>query len=374
MEVGLRLIAWLETFEKAPQLREEFAGSLAQHARFIRHNISSDWIPRGNHLIGEAAALALYGRQYAAFARRQLARAAHEQFYPSGVHREQSVAYHKFVTHLFSIAGSFQPKALAYLAAIRQPDGSLPNVGDSDDGFASTRPLDIAPAPNTSVAFSDAGHYVLRHGDDYCFIRCGEFGLPPNYSHGHADLLSPVLWLRGEPIFVDAGTFTYNGDPQWRRHFRSAHAHNVVTVDDRDYAEQTGTFSWDAPPRGTCDRWSESEFSGSHDAYRSLGTSVRRRIMYADGSFTISDHVGGHGKHQLRWRFHLHPTLKITRCTGEVFEMSGQFALRVRAPKSARLSVGQGWYSPSYNVRLPIQVCEISLDAWLPVMGEFTVR
>ena len=144
MEVGLRLIAWIETFGHA-----EFAGALAQHARFIRHNLSSDWIARSNHLIGEAAALAVYEGH----PNKWLRQAVVEQLYPSGVDREQSVSYHHFVTHLFALAGVPQPKSMAYLAAIRQPDGSLPHVGDGDDGLASAKPLENLPTPATSLPF-----------------------------------------------------------------------------------------------------------------------------------------------------------------------------------------------------------------------------
>jgi hypothetical protein len=365
MEVGLRLIAWIETFG-----RDEFPSALAQHARFVRHNLSSDWIRRGNHLIGEAAALAVYEGS----PNKWLRQAVVEQFYPSGVDREQSVSYHHFVTHLLAVAGLPQSKSMAYLAAIRQPDGTLPHVGDGDDGMASTKPLENLPTLATSAAFPDAGHYVIRYDNDYCFVRCGEFGLAPNYAHGHADLLSPILWLRGQPLFVDAGTFTYNGDPQLRRHFRSAHAHNVVTVDDRDYAEQNGTFSWRNPPRGTCESWADSEFRGSHNAYRDLGITVRRRITYGSGAFTIADAVEGAGAHRLRWRFHLHPDRKIIRCTDNAFEFDGGFTMRVSAPAGIRLEVGDGWYSPSYNRRVPIQVCEILLDATLPAVATFTLQ
>ena len=347
MEVALRLIAWLETFG-----RDEFADALAQHARFVRHNLSSDWIPRSNHLVAEAAALSLYDGTPHPWLRR----AAVEQFYADGVNREQSVAYHHFVTHLFSVAGLPQPKALSYLGAIRQPDGSLPNVGDNDDGRASPRPLELPTVPAASAAFPDAGHYVIRHGDDYCFIRCGEFGLPPTFPHSHADLMSPVLWLRGEPVFVDPGTYTYNGDPAMRRYFRLAH--NVLTIDEQEMAEPTGTFSWRNPPHGVCEKWNDTEFVGSVGPWR-------RRIRYDAGQFVITDAVAGNR----RWRFHLHPNLKVTRCGNGEF-VFGQF--RLRAP--GKLRVREGWYSPSYNVRVPIEVCEISMDAALPVTAEFTVR
>ncbi len=347
MEVGLRLIAWIETFG-----REEFSAALAEHARFIRHNLSSDWIPRGNHLVAEAAALSLYDGTPHPWLRQ----AADKQFYPDGIHCEQSVAYHRFVTHLFALAGLPQPKALAYLGAIRQPDGSLPDIGDNDDGRASTRPLELPPAPAGSVAFPDAGHYVIRNGGDYCFVRCGEFGMA---GHPHADLLSPVLWLRGTPVFVDAGTFAYNGDPQLRRNFRSAEAHNVVTIDDEEMAEPAGTFAWRNTPRGVCEQWTGAEFVGSVGPWR-------RRIRNKTGTFTITDTVPAG---RLRWRFHLHPDLKITHC-GDGRFVFGKFMLT--AP--GKLSVGAGWRSPSYGVRLPVDVCEISMDTESPVTAEFRLE
>lgn len=335
MEVGLRLISWIETFG-----RQDW---MAPHAHFIRHNLSSDWVPRNNHLIAEAAALSIWdGKPH-----RWLRQAAIEQFYPDGVHREQSVAYHHFVTHLFSLADLPQPKARAYLGAIRQPDGSLPNVGDNDDGRASNRPFELPAAPRGSVAFPDAGHYVLRHDNDYCFVRCGEFGA----GHAHADLMSPILWLRGEPVFVDPGTFTYNGDPEMRRYFRTAH--NILN----DQAEPTGTFGWKNPPRGVCEKWTDYEFTGTAGSWR-------RSIRYDAGKFMITDTATGNR----RWRFHLHPNLKITRCGDGVFAF-GKF--RLKAP--GKLSIGQGWFSPSYNRRVSIDVCEISMDASAPATAEFVV-
>lgn len=341
MEVALRLIAWVEAFGRQAWM--------ADHVRFIRHNLSSDWIPRGNHLVAEAAALSLWeGRPH-----RWLRQAAEEQFLPDGVHFEQSVAYHRFVTHLFEIGGLPQPKALAYLGAIRQPDGSLPNVGDNDDGRASTRSLELPAVPAGSVAFGEAGHYVLRGGaGDYCFVRCGRFGP----GHAHADLLSPIVWLRGAPVVVDPGTFVYNANPEARRYFRTAH--NVVN----EWAEPGGTFSWARTQDAVCEGWTGRELIGRLGPWR-------RQIRYESGRFVIRDELAG----ARRWRFHLHPSLKVTRCGDEVFEF-GKFRLRVVAAGRSLLRVGQGWYSAAYGEREAIDVCEISMDAAAPAAAEFILE
>ncbi len=379
MEVGLRLIAWLETLAVAPALADVLREPMADHARFVAHHLSADWIPRNNHLIAEAAALACYGRacrapRFQAVGERWLAQARREQFYPSGANREQALAYHEFVTHLFELAGQPWAPAREFLATVAQPDGSLPPVGDSDDGHAAPTPF-TRPAPaRDSVALADAGYYVIRHGGDYCLVRCGEFGLAPNYSHAHADLLSPILWLRGQPVLTDPGTFTYNGDEEQRRWFRSAHAHSVVVVDERDYAQQAGTFAWRQPPRGVCEATSATEFCGRHDAYRDLGITLRRRIEYRAGAFVISDSVAGHGRHHLRWRFQLHPRWPAVAVQPGGFAIGAERFLEVRAPSGATAEVRPGVVARRYNQRVTAPVCEVAGMLELPVQAEFILR
>ncbi len=370
LEVGLRLMAWEETFAVRPEWRAEFAGALAQHARFVRHHLSTDWIPRGNHLVGEAAALACYqGRK----PNRWLRGAAREQFYPSGVNREQSVAYHRFVVELFAAGGLPLETGRAYLSGIQQPDGSLPAVGDSDDGRAGMASLELYPPPGP-VAFADAGIYVLRRGADYCFVRAGDFGLPPNFAHAHADVLSPVLWLRGEPVLVDAGTFTYNGDPAARRYFRSANAHNVMTVDGTDFGIQTGTFSWERPPRAGCTRWTGEEFVGWHDAYRERGVTFQRTLRWRGEGLEIRDTVGGAGSQRLVWRFHLHPRWRVSGRDAGGFVLNAARRVNVTCAQPVACRVAAGWHSTSYHQREAIAVCEVECAATLPVEAVFSLH
>ncbi|MCL4797996.1 MAG: heparinase II/III family protein [Burkholderiales bacterium] len=95
------------------------------------------------------------------------------------------------------------------------------------------------------IAFPDGGFAVLPDADlDGCLaFRTGPVpGRLSNPGHMHADLLSVYLRLRGHPIIVDAGTFTYRsarerwpeGEPAWRAHFLGAAAHNALYIEGRD--------------------------------------------------------------------------------------------------------------------------------------------
>lgn len=63
--------------------------------------------------------------------------------------------------------------------------------------------------------------------------------------HTHDDLLSVCLSLKGEPLLVDAGTYSYTGNRNKRQHFQSARMHNTVTDETGhiDYPKSENLFS-----------------------------------------------------------------------------------------------------------------------------------
>ena len=186
------------------------------------------------------------------------------------------------------------------------------------------------------------------------------------------DMISPEIMAKLNPAYIDA--FTYNGDEEQRRWFRSAHAHSVVVVDERDYAQQAGTFAWRQPPRGVCEATSATEFCGRHDAYRDLGITLRRRIEYRAGAFVISDSVAGHGRHHLRWRFQVHPRWSAVSVQPGGFAIGAERFLEVRAPADATCAVRLGAVAPRYNHRMDAPVCEVTGEMELPVQAEFILR
>ena len=96
-----------------------------------------------------------------------------------------------------------------------------------------------------SAVMPHGGYAVLRHRDERdrevrAILKAGPFGLGPLNAHGHADLLSLHLAVWGEEAVVDAGTFTYYGDPRMRAYAQSTAAHSTVRVDGREQAEPIG--------------------------------------------------------------------------------------------------------------------------------------
>src|SRR5204863_6227033 len=169
-------------------------------------------------------------------------------------------------------------RAIEFSMFLVQPDGHLPVIGDTDDarpiqferkplfdfrayqavgavlfnrgdfkaiagrfhedalwllgpeGLNDFERLPTAPPSRTSVALKDSGYFVFRNdwtaGADYVCFDCGEQAGSlraddvPSAAHGHADCLSVVVFLHGQPVLVDSGFYTYNGDERWERHLR----------------------------------------------------------------------------------------------------------------------------------------------------------
>ncbi len=171
LELGVRLISWahaIEFLRGSPTLTEDVRGAvLGAVAAHLAHleRYPSRYSSANNHLIGEAAGLAVGGLCFpevsGAAARaerglRELQEALGAQVLPDGVDAEQAVGYHGFVLELGLAvvaclrrlgrpvpAGIVRPLAgvAAFMATLASDGLTLPRIGDEDEGLG----VDLGP-------------------------------------------------------------------------------------------------------------------------------------------------------------------------------------------------------------------------------------
>ncbi len=97
-----------------------------------------------------------------------------------------------------------------------------------------------------SVCYKEGGVSLLKSGDGRALIGIdhGALGFGSIAAHGHADALSFQMFLEGEAVFADAGTYLYHIDLENRNAFRKTENHNTMTVGGRDQSEMLGAFLW----------------------------------------------------------------------------------------------------------------------------------
>ncbi|MGI6657062.1 MAG: alginate lyase family protein [Desulfobulbus sp.] len=407
MECGLRVpvfVRCLKTAVLTEEQRKTLTRAIFEHAWFIRNRLSL-YSSLGNHTVCECVGLVFAG---AVFTESEEGRAwlgqgidlLHQELFhqiqADGGPAEQSLSYHRFVLDLYWLAVDFlesnglhdcaawRPRLESgemFLSAFMDAGGSVPAIGDSDDGHAvapGLRPRRISP-PSTSLPatphiFSRSGYTVLRGaGESMLVLDHGPLGMAPLYNHGHADALSLTLSVQGKQMLVDPGTYRYNGVPLWRRYFKGTRSHNTITVDGLDQAIQETGFIWSAPYHASlvsCRAGEDNEVRlvAVHDGYTRLPQPVehRRSLLWSpDGWLVVKDSFTGHGQHDYELNWHLHPDISLIEENGWWSARRGEARLAICLLTGPSLCsiCGQeepvlGWYAPAYGVKQPCTVLQ----------------
>lgn len=97
-----------------------------------------------------------------------------------------------------------------------------------------------------AVCYEEGGVTLMKSEDGEVFVGIdhGELGFGSIAAHGHADALSFQMYMRGKPVFADAGTYIYHMDLENRNAFRQTENHNTVTIKDKNQSEMLGAFLW----------------------------------------------------------------------------------------------------------------------------------
>ncbi|GAC1032817.1 alginate lyase family protein [Pseudomonas sp. No.21] len=304
-------------------------------------------------------------------------------------------------------------KALQFVRALRQDGGRLPQIGDADNGrahiFAAYDRWEIEqehmdhllaagaavlgcealrgsvdtsgrvealfwrdpwdpvptctelPPPLPAMLFERAGVAVLRQGENYVAMSnsvCGTFGIG---NHKHNDQLAIEWAIGAQPLFVDAGSYTYTQDPDARNEFRSTATHNTVQVDGEEQhgmdpkalfrLVQQGDPEWEFP---VCMDHCVGVI-GRNSSYQRLAPELlheRRLCLSSDGALVVEDRIGRRPGHTLRWHFLLHPSVKVTvQANRARLHFAGGEAM-FEAPSTLHWSIEEAWYSSGYGVRI----------------------
>lgn len=153
-------------------------------------------------------------------------------------------------------------------------------------------------AANASLeSFREGGVTIVRFDEGRAVLAFdhGPLGFGQLAAHGHADALSVQLFVDGEPVLIDPGTYVYNGNQEARDWFRSTGAHNTVNMDGKNQSEALGPFLWGRKASVSAFSLKASEggicMSAEHDGYVPL--TARRSVNIAGSEVTICDSFSG---------------------------------------------------------------------------------
>ena len=88
--------------------------------------------------------------------------------------------------------------------------------------------------------FEDSGYYIIQEGNTKTFIRCGSYKDRPYQS----DNLHLDIWIDGNNILRDNGTYKYNTEKEFIDYFNGSEGHNTVSIDGENQMLKGGRFIW----------------------------------------------------------------------------------------------------------------------------------
>ena len=404
--------------------RRRFLDELYRHGCHLQYNLSVYFSPN-THLLGEAVVLHALGRAYPQFPdSARWRRTGHDitvaqmtaQVREDGGHFEQSTYYHLYAIDFFLLHALLADVPDWYRAKLERmgelldavvgPHRRLPLIGDDDGGrlfhpygprdrFARAtlaslsvyfdrpewsgdaednavqqawwmgRQAKHAPAagvPRQSRLFPDTGLAVMETGDVHIVVKTGGFG-PGSGGHSHSDVLSLVCSSGGAEVLVDAGTYTYVGDPAWRTWFRGSTGHNTLRIAGREQAIPAGPFRWTEKPSVEMRDWSTqgpAEYLDCACTYG--GYTHRRRVVFVRPSLLVIvdtaewAHAGSADVEQF---WHLGPDADAARLL---------LASTAASAKHETVRGGQhGWRSYALGGKVEAPVLRVSAAAQSPV-------
>jgi hypothetical protein len=443
MEVALRIVSWTWLFRvfcdsgafADRAFRYRFLRTLYLHGEFTERFLERSPV-NGNHFTADAAALVVAGlffgdgqapRRWLSGGWQLLSDEIMRQVSPDGVDFEGSLAYHHLVHELFLLPAVYRRCAglpvqaeyrdalvgmARFVASYSRPDGTVPLLGDADDGRAlplgpvgvidhrylvgiagatlDSRELcesftgdssqvywwlreydpretaDEAVEPAKSAAFPHGGYFVMRNSVDHVFIDCAPIGTAGKGGHGHNDCLSFEAALERQHLVSDCGAFVYTASYEQRNRFRSTAFHNTPRINRQEvnrFVDWSDLWSLqnDAIPKVL--RWragSEIDlFEGSHSGYERLSPPIvplRTFVLdHEQHSLLIYDQFISQAR-LLDIEVPLHLAVGVTVLSGGVSSLALQtpngrrFELSWSASEPWSLEIGEGRISPSYGV------------------------
>jgi uncharacterized heparinase superfamily protein len=192
-------------------------------------------------------------------------------------------------------------------------------------------------------------------------------------AHAHADNLSCVVHVDGEPLLIDTGTSTYAPGAARMRE-RSTGAHNTLELDSADSTEVWGAFRAGRRARalGVSARADSDTVTveAAHDGYRNLPGRPRhqRRWSLRARELRIDDTVTGRGRHRVSVRWHLAPGTRIRLVPGGAVVTidAGQISVTVAASSEPVMTVATAEVSAGFGRTVPAPVLDCTLHPELP--------
>lgn len=210
--------------------------------------------------------------------------------------------------------------------------------------------------PPVSALFDDGGYATLRAGTALAVLRFGRF----RYRPSQCDVNHLDLWVGGNAILRDGGTYSYNDGDEWIEYFGGVIGHNSAQFDNRPQMRRLGRFllaDWirsEINPRFDCDGALTAIFA-EHSSFgggkHSRGVVLQPMRLRVEDKLTDFKEMA-----QLRWRLAPADWQLDGTCVTD-----GQVSIRVEGGDDLVLAIDEGFESSHYLEKTKVPILTLTV-------------
>lgn len=243
-------------------------------------------------------------------------------------------------------------------AATNQASGFGPGPWDDEMAWFGLSPIDGIVEDGRAAGTTHA----LTRGSTHAVVRVG----PLHHRPAHADQLHTDVWLAGQPVAVDPGSYRYTAPPPWGNALAGDDVHNVPRRAGAPQGARAGRFFWR--------RWAEGRVLLSIDeadlaalaAELELpdGTRLRRLVAVREGLVVVVDQSTE--AMAVRWNLPLGVSVErgktSTSVAGEGWAAQLSHGARSELLVPSDDDPASGWHAPTYGIREPLTALIVPSD------------
>ncbi|WP_072681741.1 heparinase II/III family protein [Arcobacter sp. LA11] len=355
-EITFRILNWIVVLEYFDDFISEVNKKLIVENIYIsllRINANIDYAAKSvknNHSISEAAGLFIGGLLFPQYKEskklqkkglKYLLKETEYQVYKDGSYIQHSFTYQRLALDVLSFVilvakkkNYVLPKAILdrhfkmifFLNSFIQDSGKLPNYGSNDGAnlfpLSSNDYKDFKPNLNFAIllnnkkklfsdsysianffninlneniedltkeiSFKDGGYYILKNKDVFSFIRCHSYRHRPASN----DMFHLDIWYKGQNLFCDTGSFSYNTEKTFKNNFIGTIGHNTILINGSNQMTQVLNFGWSNWTKAECINSDSNNFLGKNYAYKEkFGIIQEREVSLEKNTITVIDSI-----------------------------------------------------------------------------------
>ena len=334
-EIAFRLFAWIIACDYFSNFISKDKWLMIRKAIYVslcRIDLNIDYAAksvRNNHSISEAVGLLVGGLLFPEFPESQhfkkkgLEYLCHEvayQVYDDGTYIQHSFNYQRLAMDVLSYAILIMKnkntevpnsileahkKLYKCLNSFRQENGYLPNYGSNDGAYLFPvgnydyrdyrQSLNFASAVNQGVLFFDSSKNIVNLFNLTYSKKAISVAKNVSFDVGgyyilKNDVLHMDIWIDGENVFSDAGSYSYNTDKNIKKQFIGMTGHNTFIVRDTDPMPTVLNFGYTNWVKSRVVKFLENEIICQHEGYKKkFGVIHQRYITLNEKEIVITD-------------------------------------------------------------------------------------